>query len=55
MAHYVCFGGCGTVKDEPGVCEVTDCELYGKTLSACDCPDGQSHQQVPSSPVEEEE
>ena len=40
MTHYICTGGCRTVSDKEGVCEVATCPNVGKPLESCDCGQG---------------
>ncbi|MCX6788887.1 MAG: hypothetical protein WCO21_02230 [bacterium] len=40
MIHYVCLGDCGSVIDEFGLCESSDCSQNGLPLEKCKCSDG---------------
>lgn len=39
MKHYICTGGCGAVKDIPGICQAPNCQNKGHNFIACDCED----------------
>ncbi len=40
MTHYTCTS-CGHESSEKGVCDNKDCLKNGKSLTSCDCTDGE--------------
>jgi hypothetical protein len=49
MTHYICTGGCGTVSEHAGTCDVRDCMKYHNLLTVCHCQD-QNHDEAYGSP-----
>lgn len=40
MTHYICKGGCGSMLEEIGVCEMDGCPNQWELMTECNCTDG---------------